>query len=698
MARSLPQRILTATVGFRFASIAVLSVLSLTAQPMFAAKQESHPTFSNAGHSDLQQHYDAAERFQQAGQMQDAAAEYRAFIAEAVGQLATGYAGAGAYDKAASLFDESLHWKPDEPALRMEYAEAALAHGDFQRAQSLAEQMLHSTTAGITRKKTLANIHLILGRALLKMNRDQESRKALEAAVDLDPNFEDGYALAVTCLDMDDDKCASRIFSEMEASLGDTALIHMEFGRAYSQSDFPQKAIAEFKKAIAKNGRLPEAHYLLAAAYLASAETSSLENAESELKKELQVSPKDFLTYAALGHIAVVQHQDDQAAIYLKHAIALNPSNPDAYLYLGQLYYEMRRSADAEAALRDAIQKTTDVSRNRYQIQKAHYLLGRLLMKSGHAAEAQAEMQIVQKMMAGTLAHDKSRFSESAPGGTRMGGVAISAEERPTKPAGTKATRVVEDFQKQLAPPLADSYNNLGAIAASSKDYSTALACFRRAAEWNPDLPGLDYNRGRAAFMSSHFHDAVPPLTRYLAAHPQDAAIRSVLAISLFMTKSYGAVVKTLQPVLTGLDAIPQVEYVYAASLVKTGQTAAGVERLTAMEKKNPSIPDVHRSLGEAYSEGSHPDRQKATEEFAAAIRLNPRDTEAHCEFGSLDLKSGDLQGAITELEAAVRLDPESKDAHSELATAYERASRPGDAQRERKLADRSASATTANP
>lgn len=673
----------------------VCVLLVPAAPPTFAAGQKSYAHTASEQPSRLQRHYDAAQRFQQSGDMQRAATEYRAFIAEAVGQLATGYAGAGDSTKAAALFDESLEAQPEQPALRQVYAEAALADGDYERAKSLAEQMLRDETAsGSTDKKAQAKAHLILGRALLKMSRDKEAKQELETAVDLDPNFEDGYALAVTCLDMDDGKCAERIFSEMEASFGDTALIHMQFGRAYSQSDFPQKAIAELKKTIAEDPHMPQAHYLLAAAYLASAQASSVEMAKTELKKELEVSPKDFLTYAALGHIAVTEHQYDEAAAYLKKAIALNPENPDAYLYLGQMDYEMHRSTDAEAELREAIAKTTDVSRNRYQIEKAHYLLGRLLIRSGQEAEAQKEMEIAQKLMTRTLAQDKSRFSgngsgnngsgSTASGGNGMGSAEISVEEHADKPADSKTLSAVEDFAKRLGPPLADSYNNLGAIAASGKNYAAALNYFQRAAQWNPDLPGLDYNRGRAAFMASRFQDAVTPLTRYLEAHPEDASIRSPLAISLFMIGNYAGVVRTLEPVLSGIDAIPQVEYVYAASLVKTGQKAAGVARLRAMEEKNPSIPDVHRSLGEAYAEGGDADSKKAAEEFAAAIRLNPKDAAAHYELGKLLLRTGDVRRSIPELKAAVRLEPGNQDAHALLDEAYKRAGRAEDATHER--------------
>lgn len=663
----------------RFAPIGLCALLTVAAPSSFAITQKPAAHSLSAPQSQLERHYDAAQRFQQSGDMQRASAEYRAFIAEATGQLATGYAGAGDYAKAKSFFDESLEVKTEQLSLRQVYAEAALEQGDYAQAKTLADQMLRDEAAsGSTDKKALAKAHLILGRALLKMSRDKEAKQELEKAVALDPNFEDGYALAVTCLDMDDGKCAERIFSEMEASFGDTALLHMQFGRAYSQSDFPQKAVAELKKTIAEDPRMPQAHYLLAASYLASAETESLEKAKAELKKELEVSPKDSLTYAALGHIAVNQHQYEDAAAYLKRAIALDPESPDAYLYLGQMDYELHRTADAEAALREAIARTKDASRNRYQIQKAHYLLGRMLIRSGQKAEAQKEMEIAQKLMTRTLVQDKSRFGGNGPGGNGMGGsgtkdAGISVEERTGKPVDSKAMEAVEDFAKRLGPPLADSYNNLGAIAASGKNYAAALGYFQRAAEWNPELPGLDYNRGRAAFLASRFKDAVPPLTRYLKAHPEDASIRSPLAISLFMIGNYTGVVETLEPVLSGIDAIPQVEYVYAASLVKTGQKAAGVERLTAMEKKNPSIPDVHRSLGEAYAEGGSTDRQKAAEEFAAAIRLNPKDGVAHYELGKLLLASGNLPAAIRELESAVRLEPGDRDAHQLLDEALER-------------------------
>lgn len=171
------------------------------------------------------------------------------------------------------------------------------------------------------------------------------------------------------------------------------------------------------------------------------------------------------------------------------------------------------------------------------------------------------------------------------------------------------------------------------------------------------------------------------PLSRYVKAHPDDAGARSVLAISQFMTVNYHGCIETLQSVIGKSDLVPQVEYVYAASLIKTGQIGPGTERLEALEKLHPEIPDVHRALGEALDR--HGEHQRALEELRTAIQLNSSDADSHYDLGKMELESGDTAAAISELVAAVRLSPKSEQFHHELADAYTTALRPADAQKE---------------
>jgi predicted Zn-dependent protease len=173
----------------------------------------------------------------------------------------------------------------------------------------------------------------------------------------------------------------------------------------------------------------------------------------------------------------------------------------------------------------------------------------------------------------------------------------------------------------------------------------------------------------------------VPPLTRYLRAHPESSNIRAVLGISQFMVRDYRACVATLRPVIAHLESTPQIAYVYADSLVKTGQRDAGIARLAALEKQNADVADVHRALGEAYMDS--PDKQKSMEELRIAVRLDAANVQGHRDLGEALLAAGDAKAAIPELESATRLAPDDLDSHRELARAYKLGDRDADAARE---------------
>lgn len=592
--------------------------------------------------------------------------------------MAIGYSNVQNYTLAAPLFDEALTLEPNSPSLLLSYARTALVLGDPTHAKTLATEFIQRFPRD---RESLAQAHQIIGRILLKLNRTQEARKELEAAVALDPTFPNGYNLAVACLDLDDEKCAVQIFSEIQKSFGDTPELHMAIARAYADSDFQPRAVAEFRRAIEENPRLPGAHYLLGAVLLA---TNDEEGGEDEFKKELVISPHDSMSYTALGRIASNRHNYSEAETYLKKAISFGPESPDAYLSLGQVYFTTNRPAEAETALRRCIELTTDVSRNRYQVQQAHFILGRILIQKGQQDAGRAEMKIAQDLGNKTLAQDKSKLAglmETAGSEDIQAPPDANAPHPLPVKADPQALRNVESVREQIKLPVADSYNNLGAIAATNNDYSNAVKYFERAAVWNPSLEGLDYNWGRAAFAGGLFADAVMPLSRYVKVNSDDAGARSVLGISYFMTGNYPGCVEVLDPVMGKTDLAPQVEYVYAESLVKTGRIPAGVERLAALEKLHPEIPDVHRSLGEALAQQG--EKQRALEQLRTAIQLSPGDAESHHDLGKIELESGDTTAAIPELEQAARLSPNNEKFHQELAHAYAAAHRQADAQKE---------------
>jgi tetratricopeptide (TPR) repeat protein len=678
-------RILARSILTRFIVPAVLTVLSFAHAS--AAQEES----ALANGAALQAHYEQAQKHQAANDLVQAAKEYRLFLADALGEQAVGTAHAGQYKQAVPYFEEALTLAPDSPELKLEYAHAALLSGDLENASKLVDE---AALKNGERAALQAKAHLLRGRILAKKNSNEQARRELEQAVALDPTFENGYELAVTCLNMEDDKCAAKIFLEMSDSFGDSAQLHMYYGRAYANSDFQTQAVTEFQRAIAMDGHLAGAHYSLAAVYLATSGNQKLAQAMDELRTEIRLFPKNATAYAALGHLEEDQHNLAEAEKNLSRAAVLNKSNPDTFLYLGQLYAEMKKIPEAEAALETSIRLTADPSRNRYEVQKAHYLLGRLMMRSGDTAGGKKELEAAQALLNANLSRDRDRLSDylqENPGIASQTNpqsrlqASVVAEQSAT-PADPEAQRQVDSFKRQIAPAVADSYNNLGAIAADEKDIHAALRCFEHAAEWNPTMDGLDLNWGRAAYAVGEFKEAIAPLTRYMRVHPEDKQMRSALGLSQFILRDYTGTLLTLQPVEADPVAAPQVAYAYAVSLVETGQVGSGVERLKSLESRTPDAAAIHRALGSALAKSGDP--KAGAQELQTAIQLNPQSGESYDILGNLQLSQGDTLAAIASLEQAVSLEAKNSTFHRDLAEAYRKASRTAEAAREMQLSN----------
>ncbi len=481
--------------------------------------------------SDLKQDYDAAQQAQSQGDMEGAASDSKLFIVHALNLLAQNFANVGDYGEATSLFDEGLLLDPNDVEMRLDYVQEAIAAGDLEKATELAQE-------AAARAPRNAAGRLALGRVLLLKKDDLQAQKQLEVAVALDPNYADGLALARADLALKQETQAETIFEEMLKGFGDTAQLHMDIGLQYAETDDSEQAEEEFKKAIAEDDKLPGAHYSLGAAYLQNMGEMNFPKAAAEFRKELEISPNDILSHSQLGYIAMKQHDFPEAETELVRASTLAPQDPDIDFMLGQLYIEMNQPVKAEVALRRSIALTSDLSRNNYQVQRAHYLLARVLMQSGKVDEAKQQIQISNGLL-----QQMDQAKQGKPVGPAHG---EAPAQLPTNNMSRPAAMDAQQLQKakavedKLAPAIADSYNNLGVISAIHKDYRQATTYFQDTAKWAPGLEGLDLNWGRAAFLDGQFEQAIPPLERYLQSHPADESARSMLTASLDRSKQDG--------------------------------------------------------------------------------------------------------------------------------------------------------------
>jgi tetratricopeptide (TPR) repeat protein len=615
---------------------------------------------AHAGNSPLLGKYVEATTLLTKGDLAQATLAYKLFLAEILHRVANGRAETGEYPEAAPLFDEALKLDPANGAISFDSAAAALGAHDLPKAERIGKELLATYPKGLRGTPT-SRLHWLLGQVLLGMDDNMGARDEFAQAVAANPSFENQYALAQAYLALLDKDSAARLFAKMLAQFGDSARIHMQFGLAFARADFSEQAIPEFRKALALDNTMRDAHYCLGAAYLSRSGDTAFAQAEPEFHKELALHPDDFFSYYELGYEAMKLNHLDEAVTDLSRAATLNRRSDDTFLLLGELYGDLNRTSDEETALRAAIRVCTDPSRGHYQIRGAHYQLGQLLMQEGKTEEAKEELQIAQQLLLENRALDKAN----------MTGEPILRFPSPQSDtaADPEALARLQAFEQQVGPPIADSFNNLGVISAQEDDFIAADDFFKQAAAWNPSMEGLDYNWGRAAFGAKDYRQAVTCLTRYMQSHPSDDRVRVPLGMSQFQVADYRSAVGTLAPISAQLNAVPLMDYAYAVSLVKTGDMSAGVSRLEQLEAGHPDLEIVPLALGAAYADEKQYGKSEA--ELRKAVLLAPSDLHAKDDLVLALLAQGRNDEAKTLLLELTKLEPDNPGLFYQLGKLY---------------------------
>src|ERR1035438_7831974 len=234
----------------------------------------------------------------------------------------------------------------------------------------------------------------------------------------------------------------------------------------------------------------------------------------------------------------------------ITRALSLKPDDSSALLLAAELFSAPARDAQAEPLLRKAISALGTSSPPKYDAIRAHYMLGRLLERTGRREEAGKELVLSEQLRKQLRDASGSTPKDRTAQGPQQN---QSPEDMPR--AVTAAERAqAAAFIHQLSPPIALAFNNMGAIAANQHQCPACVTYFQRAGEWDPKQEGLDRNLGRAAFLCNQYEQAVPPLSRYLEQHSEDVAVRSALGLSLFRLGEYEKVVAVLGPMQSSLQ------------------------------------------------------------------------------------------------------------------------------------------------
>ena len=665
-------------------------LFAVTVQTQFVAAAE------NPGEA-LQRQFAAAKSALAAGNLLNAENDFRLTIGLGLRQLGNLAISEQQFDQATTLLDQAVKFSPEDATLQIEDAIAWFRKGDANKATEMIQSVLRAHPDN-------ARAHNVLGRLYLFNGDADPAITELQKAVALQDDFETAYFLGIAFLRAKKTSEAADLFAKLQAAAGDSAALRVLFGRAYTITHFPEQAVAEFSKAIKLDPKYPRAHALLGYASLEFYGESNYPQARKLFEQELQIQPNDYLSLVLLG-ISTTSLRDYPAAeSALLRATKLRPDGASPYLYLGETYNATGRFKEAVAALQKYVDLVRTPQESNRNLSRGYFLLGQdLLRLGGHTEEARQALAHSQQLREAQFKYDQEHMfltpdqqkqqKESEPSADarslssdRMAGVleAGSREEDRTAqemaqgglPAGSSPSPPTQKPAAESAPAkqyrafaseiLASSYNDLGVMSAKSSQFAEAAEFFKQAHTWNPALQGLDRNWGFAAYRAEIYSEAIAPLDRQLAAHPDDAFVRQILALSYFDQENFLKVAEVLRPLRDSPPDDPALLFAWGTALVRTRQSADAAKIFQRLLQQNAANPGVHYLLGQAYAQDK--DYPNALAELKTAVRLDPKLPEAHYYTGLVYLHQSDFDNAAREFRAELALRPGDPTAAYHLA------------------------------
>jgi tetratricopeptide (TPR) repeat protein len=562
---------------------------------------------------ELQSRLQAAASAQQSGDPEAIATASKRLIAFSLREMAELRTLESAYPVAIELYKRSLEL---EPTPETHYA---LAFAYFRA--SRPDEGLKECDALVKSDPKNAIYWNLQGKLWMVKKDYRQAVTSLGKSLELQSDMEVAYTMASAMLQLKEKDKAAALFTAMENSAENKAAVHIMAGRAYEVAGFPNEAEVEYKTAIALDPKTSRGHYYLGLFYLTKNGWEATPQSRQEFLAEVQQNPADFFGNYFMGYITSNEKSYDESDRYLKVAAAARPDWPEPYLYMGLNAYGRGNNAAAEQALRRAIDLTgKDEGRNNYQIRRAYFTLGRILITNGDKAEGTRYVErskvietklVVSGRQQQALANSEATGA-TAPAENSKPAAPLPAVADPAAPldADTLAAAKLTDEQKvqfaaaekELRAVLGNAYNDLGTSEARQKQYAPALADFQQAELWNPDTPNLMRNIGRAAFLQKDYAESARALKIYVQQNPQDERSQGMLALALYSTKDYPEAVTVFGRLGDAPMSDPFMAYAWATSLARTNNKQRAAEILEKLIA-NPIPPPILIAAGQLYAE-----------------------------------------------------------------------------------------------
>ncbi len=304
----------------------------------------------------------------------------------ALGNAGLIYARRAEYVKAIRCLGKAYEADPGSTPLALALAEARIRGGETNEAASLISQLESSGRLTTDARRVLAQVWVKQARQDFLRNDYRAAAAKLEAVKKGDSSSAEVHRLLGNCYyQLDQPKQASDEFQAALRIDPRNEQTYFNLGMLYLKYRTPELATLVFEHGLKE---LPNSPLLWMGMGLSQHLAERTDQAETSLKKALELDPGFTDAYVVLGDILETANKLPDALDVFRTAIAKRPDLYIGYFYYGQIILKMNdgKPVEAVAALRKAIQL-------RPEFAEAHYELGRALERMGDTPGAVAEYQ-----------------------------------------------------------------------------------------------------------------------------------------------------------------------------------------------------------------------------------------------------------------------------------------------------------------
>ncbi len=487
----------------------------------------------------------AAQAAAKAGDLPAAAAASEKIVALGLREMGKLRLFEAAYPEAAKFSRRSL-----------EFEDVADAHVDLAAANlfsSRVDEALKEISQALAADPRNATAWTIQGQAQVKKKDYRAAAESFQKSLEIRPNRDTSYRLASCLLRLKEKEKAAAIFQQMTVASGDGSSLHLLFGIAYRNATMYGDAIREFQRALSLDPKVPNGHYFLGLTYLMQNEWAPTPEARRQFLEQLRVDPRDFFANYLLGYMAFSSNQSQEADHYLGQAARLDPSSPEAWLYLGLNAYRRKENQRAERLFRKAIALAERSGVDAHKdIRKAYTSLGRILVASGRAAEGERYFEKARAIQQDIIADNQEGSGTGDSGGSGVSSADVPSlpQNEPPVPLGGTGkdaatplggdplshAKLTQGQKRQAAAQeeflrsvLGGAFSDLATVEAMQEQYAAALGHYQEAEGWDPKVPDLMRNLGFTAYRAGNQPEAIRALGKALALAPGDDAVRALL-------------------------------------------------------------------------------------------------------------------------------------------------------------------------